>query len=556
MRQSLAELAPRNAVVAIEGAIRDLAQRVEMLRQSGHGESMLAPLEAMAAEFRAALKAHDPQAAAAALEREIRAIGGKVDSLAAAAIEPETFERIRRQTEEVRNLLASAALRAPPLERLERQIGELADRVERLAANPAPHFKSAEVAALLAEACRQIERSTTPEALISIEQRLEQIATRLDQEISRPTALAVNPGPFDDLALRIDGIRHSLEALPPATVDIGPIENLLRDFEVKLAPAGRADADVQALQSIVFEIRDKLDRLADGEGGACQLAPVLNELGARFEAVVSPIDLNPIETMLRSLEAKLEASAAAPVDQEVIEQVADEVARRLRDISPSQTDLEGVARQIDTIYDRLDALATGAARTEDLQPVLRELLERLREADKAEAPSSLETSAAVHAALDMHLAELKAEHASADLRTHSRLTDLQSILETLATRLASIESELTADDVDEELRPPARPAKSRAVRHVHVAGRGGAEPRSRVAAHGPAQSARRRRRAVSVSDRRLSDRARRRRASTRARSPRTGADDRPQDQPRGERPYRRRAPGRASGAGGEQRRLE
>ena len=58
----------------------------------------------------------------------------------------------------------------------------------------------------------------------------------------------------------------------------------------------------------------------------------------------------------------------------------------------------------------------------------------------------------------MHLAELKAEHASADLRTQSRLTDLQSILETLATRLASIESELTADDVDEELRPPARPA--------------------------------------------------------------------------------------------------
>ena len=48
---------------------------------------------------------------AAGLEREIRAIGGKIDSLAATAINPETFERIRRQTEEVRNLLASAALR-------------------------------------------------------------------------------------------------------------------------------------------------------------------------------------------------------------------------------------------------------------------------------------------------------------------------------------------------------------------------------------------------------------------------------------------------------------
>ena len=68
MNRSLADLAPRNAVVALEGAIRDLVQRVEMLRQSGHGESMLAPLEAMAAEFRAALRAHDPQAAAAELE--------------------------------------------------------------------------------------------------------------------------------------------------------------------------------------------------------------------------------------------------------------------------------------------------------------------------------------------------------------------------------------------------------------------------------------------------------------------------------------------------------
>ena len=56
MSRSLADLAPRNAIVALEGAIRDLVQRVEMLRQSGHGESMLAPLEAMAAEFRAALK--------------------------------------------------------------------------------------------------------------------------------------------------------------------------------------------------------------------------------------------------------------------------------------------------------------------------------------------------------------------------------------------------------------------------------------------------------------------------------------------------------------------
>ena len=312
MRQSLSDLAPRNAVVALEGAIRDLVQRVEMLRQSGHGESMLTPLEAMAAEFRTALKAHDLQAVTAGLEREIRVIGGKIDSLAATAIEPETFERIRRQTEEVRNLLAAAALRTPPLERLERQIGELADRVERLGASPAPHSESAEMARLLAEACRQIERSTPPEALISIEQRLEQIATRLDQELARPnTPVAIDPGPLDDLARGIEGVRQSLEALPHATLDTGPIERLLRDFDAKLAAGGRSDADAQALQSIFIEISHKLDRLADPAIGARQLDPVLHELGARLDAVGSPVDLNPIQTMLRSIEAKLEATATA-----------------------------------------------------------------------------------------------------------------------------------------------------------------------------------------------------------------------------------------------------
>ncbi len=53
---------------------------------------------------------------------------------------------------------------------------------------------------------------------------------------------------------------------------------------------------------------------------------------------------------------------------------------------------------------------------------------------------------------------LESEQAGADQRTQSRLADLQGILEMLGARLASIESELTADDVDEELLPPARSA--------------------------------------------------------------------------------------------------
>ena len=428
MSKSLADLAPRNAMVALEGAIGDLMRRVEVVHQDGHGELRLAPLEAMAAELRAALKTHDPQAAAAGLGREIRALGGKIDSLAATAIKPETFERIRRQTEEVRNLLASAALRTAPLERMERRIGELADRVEQFGASPAANFEPAEVAAFLAEARRQIERSTPPEALASIERRLEEIAARLDQELARPDApAAVDLRPFDDLARRIDDLRQSLEARPPIPVDTGPIEKLMRDLDAGHEATGRTDVDVRALRSMAAEISVKLDRLADSDAGvrwlepvlsefggkldrvadaeigARWLEPVLSDLGARLDAVASPVDLTPIETMLHALEARLEASGPPLADREIAERVADEVARRLQEFNPGHDDFEALARQIATIYDRIDALAAKAVHANDPEPGVRELLERLHEAEATPRSDASEMLAAFHTALGAHL---------------------------------------------------------------------------------------------------------------------------------------------------------
>ena len=462
MSRSLAELAPRNAVVALEGAIGDLVQRVEMMRQSGHGESLLAPLDAMAVELRMALKAHDPQAAAAGLEREIRAIGDKIDGLAAIAIKPETYERIRRQTEEVRDLLSSAALRTAPLERMERQIGELADRVERLGASPAPHFESAQMAGWLAQARDEIERSTPPAALQSIERRLEQIVARLDQEIALPAApAAIDSRPFDELARRIDHVRQSVESRAPMQVDTSPIERLLRDFAAKLDAAGHKDADTRALQSMFAEIGGKLDRLSDAEVGAHWLGPVLGELSARLDAVASPVDLSPIEALLHALEAKFEASGAPPIDRQIVERFAEEVASGLDNLRASQVDAAALAEQIANIHERIDALATKTVRADESEPVARELLERLREVAVRASAAASEASVASHAALATHLAELRAEQASADRRTQTRLVGLQEVLETLVARLATIESEL-AGEIDEELRPAARPANPRA----------------------------------------------------------------------------------------------
>ena len=215
---------------------------------------------------------------------------------------------------------------------------------------------------------------------------MEEIAARLDQEIARPSApAAIDPRPFDDLARRIDEVRQTLEARAPAAIDIGPIEKLLgpidrqlRDLDAKLDAAGHTDGDARALQSMAIEISGKLDRLAnfdagvrwlepvlsefgakldrvaDAEIGARWLEPVLGDLGARVDAVASTVDLNPIESLLRGLEAKLEASGAAPTAREIAEIGA-------RWLEPALGDL-GARVDADRIYGRSASDREPAAR--------------------------------------------------------------------------------------------------------------------------------------------------------------------------------------------------
>ena len=448
--RSLADLAPRNAVVGLEGAVRDLTQRVEMLRQTGHRESFLAPLDAMAAELRATLKAHDPQMAAAALEGEIRAIGSKIDGLVRSAIDPETFERIRLQTEEVRNLLAAAAVRTSPIERLERQIGELADRVERLGASPAPHLESAQMTASLADFRREIERSTPLPTLVSIERRLEQIATRLDEEIARPVQTAFDPSSFDDLARRIDGVRETLEARPSQQVNPDRLEaslevlnakpespnadllaELMREINVKLDVASQREVEGRSLESLLQGLVEKLDHIQQPE------------------APVPSADMQTLKDMLESLSAKVDSPRAPPLDRQAVEELADEIAHRVQGGSSGRVEAELLAEQIAVIHDRLDALSGASRAPEAFEPPVRELLEKLNEVGSADNPSNFAAE----------LAEIRSEQASADQRTQMRLASLQDVLEKLVARMASLGVE-TAMNGGTAPRPRPGPRRS------------------------------------------------------------------------------------------------
>ena len=83
MSRSVANLAPRNAVVALEGALRDLSGRVSALADPEARASLMAPFSAAIAELREAVRAQNVHGVAEALDRDIRALAKKVDTLAA-----------------------------------------------------------------------------------------------------------------------------------------------------------------------------------------------------------------------------------------------------------------------------------------------------------------------------------------------------------------------------------------------------------------------------------------------------------------------------------------
>ena len=504
MAQSLANLAPRNAIVALEGAMRDLSERVAALGDGGARDA----LAALIVEAREALRAHDPHAAVAGLERELRTLGAKVDAIAQGVVDPAAFQRIRAQTEEVRNLLAAAASRPVPVERLEKQIGELADRVDRLAASPAPQAESARLGALIADARAQIERSIPAAALTAIERRLEDLAQRMDAALRRPPQPApIDPRALEDLTRRIDSLHGAVERQPdpakleavlrdiaqkldrpavvggslepltgmlrdlgqrldqrvgppldmapleqalralgdrPIEIDTAPIEAMMRDLGAKLVPA--AAPDMRPFEDMLREISQKLDRGAS----AADLATMIRDLGRHIdERVGQPLDTRSLEQALTALRDRLESGPAEHFDVKFVEEVADLLAERLDRRSDAGAnggvDAEALASQIAVIHDRLDALQSSGS-SAVLEGRIADLVDELDATRRAMQASS--------APIGGGFAELRAEQEDSDKRTQSRLANVQDILERMVGRLGRLEEDIARVDEARAIAPP------------------------------------------------------------------------------------------------------
>jgi localization factor PodJL len=391
MSRALAELAPRNAIVAIEGAVRDLSDRVAALRDNNLRDSLAKPVDEIVGAIRETLQAHDPRKAVASLERDISAIRERLDAMARAKIEPEALERIRHQTEEVRAMLSAAALKPVPVDRLEKQIGELADKVDRLSSSRSPHVDSAQVVAALANAHAEIERSTPAVALNVIERRLEDVATRMDQALARSqSASTIGSKAVEELARRIDSVRETIETRHPLPIVSASLEATMRDLATRLQEAQQPRFNAEPFEAWMREMSAKLETARPVALDTKPLESWMRELTAKLEETrPASVDTRPLEGWMRELAAKLDAAQPASLDTRPFEQALRALDEKISQAAAPQFEPRLTDETAQALARQIEAKLKPAVDVGAIEAMIRSLEDKLQNAGGETSPEAL-----------------------------------------------------------------------------------------------------------------------------------------------------------------------
>ena len=459
MSQAVADLAPRGSVAALETAVRDLATRIEVSRQEGARENLLAPVEALVSDLQSTLKDFDPRATIYELEREIKLIGHKVETMTLTGFDPEAFRRIHSQSQEIRDLLTAAASRPLPVEKIEKQISALGARVEQLAQAharaPQPDVTLAigEIRTMFDRA--MVERAAPNPHIAALEKRLETLAHKIDQAVARPV-----PQP-------------PLPPSPAPVADTSGIERMMARFAERIESARQTNHDpkvFEALQRQIALISEKLDQSDAGLKTIGAIETSIADLFAGMEKNRAAT-LTAAENAARTAAAEAAEKAARASLREVMQNLP-QPPRSLAETQAIQRDLVDIRAEqestgkrahaaMNAVHVTLEKVVDRLASLEIQRSDLRELatVDEARQAG-AEAARATARDTVLEAlqnlpapvtdpypaqALQRGIVELRAEHEAAGQRTHATMNAVHQTLEKVVDRLATLEDTRSHD---------------------------------------------------------------------------------------------------------------
>ncbi len=367
--RGLGDLAPRTSVSAIERTVRDMADRLEAMRQDAGRNLAAAPVEQIARELRAGMRELDPRPAISALEQDMRAIADKVESLdRRGGVDPNTVRAIYDQTREVRDLLSRAATASLPGERAQRELADIAQRLEH---NAGAGVAAADVARIVGDIRAVVAEGASGEALRTLERRIELLSERIDSAMASASGGAEIAAFGDRLDKLHRAVAQSLAApRQHPTADTGRLEEMVRDLAAKVDRAADPQAgrdDLIALQHQIENLSHKIERSNGRDENVASLERMIGDLFAQLTET-----REAAENAARSAVRDALANAPTAGSGEVGRELAD--LRQIQDASDQRTHatLKAVHETLERVVDRLATLEDDIS---DRRPQVRETRE-------------------------------------------------------------------------------------------------------------------------------------------------------------------------------------
>ncbi len=295
----LGDLAPRRSLESIECAIDNIALRIDRGGGARDDQTLNEVVDSLH-DIRAALADVRPAESFTAVERDLRALSSKLDSIGTRGLDNSAVARLQEQTAEIRDLL-SAALPSDVLRALVEQIETLVTKFEERRTEPdnalvdVMNAFDRRIEALSERIEAAARQAPAVPALDEIRQRLD----TLQDAIARR-----DHGPQDGIDSALRALAQKVDATEARLDNLGSIERGLSDIVVQLEEA-RANAR-EAAETAAREAAERAARATVRQMAAVQASPAAPEPAPARTAAAE------LETKYSSAQRRNEAPAVEP----------------------------------------------------------------------------------------------------------------------------------------------------------------------------------------------------------------------------------------------------
>lgn len=433
---------------ALESMIAELGAKLDRLEQRDRMEPILKPLARIESEV-ARLSQDRSGESYARFELEVAHLAAKVDALAARGGDRAELAPVLRDISEIREMLAASGGHDGRLGELSQQVSSLAAEVGRLRET-------------------QADGRDLRSLSLAIEDVREAILSQHAQD------RFADPAPLMSLSRQIEALAGKVESLPAMRPDVieAQAEQLfarLREIEASGRPA--SDELARRIEALVIKLEDVADRqpnqLADridalqqriemlAEHGPAAVTKQIEALAGRIESLaassnlaqlvnekgsvqVARVDLKPVEDMLRGLAEKIDEAGRPGAESDsfdALEQQIAGIASRLDEAAATRSAETGIERTLQDLVRHLQTAREDTAAA----------AERAARAAMADMQAKAPQPSGSFAELSSLLSGLRDSHASSGRETQDAIGAVHRTLETIISRLASLEAELGAE---------------------------------------------------------------------------------------------------------------